>query len=73
MRGGSGVFLTHKEMKISRFSLLGYHTLLDPESIEAVVVDRVHDTFRSHASWGGDVACLESPNNEDLRSLFIRV
>lgn len=59
-------------MKIRRFSLLGYHTLLDPEGIKAVVVGRVHDTFRSHASWAGDVAGLESPNSEDLRPLFIR-
>lgn len=59
-------------MKISRFNLLGYHTLLDPAGIKAVVVGRVHDTFRSHASWAGDVAGLESPNSEDLRSLFIR-
>lgn len=59
-------------MKISRFSLLGYHIFLDPESIKAGVVDGVHDTFRSHASWAGDVACLEPPNSEDLRSLFIR-
>lgn len=28
--------------------------------------------LRSDASWGGDVAGLESSNSEDLRSLFIR-